>query len=131
MKISKNALLLNRITIGLLAWISYFFQSSLAITIIFFLLLLSTILGFKKAPIIYFYQKIFDRFISSAREDVDVHAMKFVFAMGTVFSGICLFMVYFDAGTAWKIIFIFALLKTVNVFGYCPGEKIYAYFKKQ
>jgi len=57
--------------------------------------------------------------------------MKFAHGLGTIFSLIIVLFLYFiHLKTGWILVAIFAILKTISAFGYCPASKIYSCMKK-
>jgi hypothetical protein len=129
MKISKNAFTFCKITITVLAWTAYLLKSKELILTAFLLLLFSAILKIRKAPLIFLYSNTIDKIISSRKTDLDEKGMRFAHTLGSVFSGVCVLLVYLNLKFAWGIVFVFAVMKTISALGYCPGEKVYSCMK--
>ena len=129
MKVPKNAFVFCRISLTILAWLGFILKSKELILLAFLILLASAILKIQRAPLIVLYSKTVHRFFSSAEIDLDEQGMRFAHILGSVFSGLCVLLLYLQIGFAWRIVFLFALLKTISAFGFCPGEKMYSCLK--
>jgi len=129
MKISKNAFRFCRIGVTVLAWLAFLLRSKELMVVIFLILLFSSILKIKRAPMIVLYSMTIDRLIKPKTVELDEKGMRFAHTLGSVFSGICVLLVYLNLKIAWGVVFLFALMKTISAFGYCPGEKIYSCMK--
>ncbi|MCF7861523.1 DUF4395 family protein [Candidatus Woesearchaeota archaeon] len=136
MKISKNAFLFCKITITLIIWISFILKIKELVILAFMLLLLSAILKIRRAPLIYLYSSTMDKIIKSKKVELDESAMRFAHSLGSIFSGICVALLYmkqiipsFDIRIAWAVVFFFAVTKTISALGYCPAEKVFTCMK--
>ncbi len=129
MKISKNAFRFCKITITILAYLAYIFKSKELILLVFLLLLFSAILKIRRAPLIFIYSNTIDKIFHSKKIDLDEKAMRFAHSLGSIFSGLCVLLVYLNLKFAWILVLIFAIMKTISAFGYCPGEKVYSCMK--
>ncbi len=129
MKISKNAFRFCKITITIIVWIAFIFKIKSLIFITFAILVSSAILKIKKAPLIWLYSNTIDKIKPSKQIDLDENAMRFAHKLGSYFSGICVILVYLNVKFAWGVVLIFAIMKTISAFGYCPGEKVYSCMK--
>lgn len=124
--ISKAAFAFCRLGLTCLVWISLVFHSKPVMPVVFAVLLLSAILKVQRAPMIVLYDRTFGRMISSQEEIVNEYAMRFAHIMGSVFSLACIILLYFvDEKIGWAAVFLFALLKSVSAFGFCPATKLY------
>ncbi len=129
MKISKNSFRFCKITITILAWLAFIFRIKELMLISFLLLFFSAILKIKKAPLILLYSKTIDKITSSKKIDIDEKAMRFTHFLGSIFSGICTILIYLNIKVGWAFVFVYAIMKTISTFGYCPGEKVYSCMK--
>lgn len=125
MKISKNAFRFCKILITVLVWTSFYLKMKELMLLVFLLLYFSAVLKVHRAPLIWFYSQTFDRLIPSVKVELNVQAMRFAHTLGSIFSGICVLLLYLDFKIMWGFVLIFAILKTISALGYCPGEKIY------
>lgn len=125
MKISKNAFMFCKITVGIIAWAGFIFKIKELILLAFLLLLFSAILKIRRAPLVYLYSNTVDKFIKPKFVDLDEKAMRVAHSMGAVFSGVCVLLLYLNFKYAWGVVLVFAIMKTISAFGFCPGEKVY------
>ena len=51
--------------------------------------------------------------------------MRFAHCLGTAFSLACLGLICWKDWMGWRLTLIFALLKTVSAFGFCPASKLF------
>lgn len=124
--VSKAAFAFCRISLAVLIWLSLIFHSKSILLFVFFIFVLSAILKIKRAPMIYFYSQTIDRIFKSRDEVLNEHAMAFAHKTGSVFSFICLVLLFFvSEKVGWTAVFIFALLKSISAFGFCPASKLY------
>jgi hypothetical protein len=124
--ISKAAFAFCRLGLTALVWIALVFHSKPVMPVVFAILLLSAILKVQRAPMIVLYDRTFGRMMSSQEEIVNEHAMRFAHIMGSLFSLVCIILLYFvDEKIGWMAVFMFALLKSVSAFGFCPATKLY------
>lgn len=124
--VSKSAFAFCRLSLAILIWISLVFHSKLVLIVIFAIFVLSAIFKIKKAPMILFYEKTINKIIKSKDEILNEHAMRFAHIMGSIFSFICLFLLYFiSEKVGWIAVFFFAILKSISAFGFCPASKLY------
>ena len=127
--IPRNAFRFCKVTITLLVWVAFIFRIESLVLAAFMLLLASAILKIKRAPLIVLYSTTFNKFIPSKEVELDEKGMRFAHTLGAIFSGICVLLVYLDLPKAWGVVLALAIMKTISMFGYCPGEKIYKCMK--
>jgi hypothetical protein len=124
--ISKSAFAFCRFSLALLIWLSLIFHSKTILIFVFVIFLLSAILKIKRAPLIILYTQTINRLIKSKDTILDEHAMIFAHIMGSLLSFISLILLYFiNEKIGWIVVFLFALLKSVSAFGFCPAAKLY------
>ncbi|MBU0471649.1 MAG: DUF4395 domain-containing protein [Nanoarchaeota archaeon] len=128
MKVSKNAFRFCRFGITILIWAGFLLRNKELILVSFLILLLSAILTIKRAPLIVLYSVTLDKLVKSKRVDLDVKGMRFAHTLGSIFSGVCVLLLYLGL-KAWGLVLVLAILKTISAFGFCPGEKIYSCMK--
>jgi hypothetical protein len=124
--VPQAAFVFCRYSIALLVWLSLILQSKIIMILVFIILLLSAIFKVQKAPMILLYSYTINKLIKSKDEILNEHAMRFAHTVGTVFSFICLVLLYSVGGlTGWIAVFCFALLKTISALGFCPASKLF------
>jgi len=124
--IQSNAFLFCRIGITVILWLAFFLQAAWALWLAFAILALSALLGVDRAPMIVLYNVTLGKLMKSKQEMLDRSAMRFAHTMGTVFSAICLLLLYtLGPVIAWRAVFLLAILKTISALGWCPASKLY------
>jgi hypothetical protein len=129
MEVSKNAFSFCKITITILVWLAYIFKIKELILLTFIILLFSAILKIKRAPMIFLYSNTIDKIFKSKKISLDEKGMRFAHTTGSIFSGICVILLYLNLKAAWPVVLIFAVIKTISALGFCPGEKLYSCMK--
>jgi hypothetical protein len=114
-----------RYSIAVLVWVAFLLHSIWCLAIAGVILALSAILKVGRAPMIVLYSKTFLRFYRSPEEVVDETAMRFAHLMGTGFALACLVSICVNARFGWRLTFLFALMKTISAFGFCPASKLF------
>jgi len=124
--VPKAAFAFCRYSIAILIWLSLIFHLKIILIFVLMIFLLSAILKIQRAPMILLYSNTINKIIKSKDEILNEHAMRFAHIMGSIFSLICLFLLYFvSEQTGWIAVFVFALLKSISAFGFCPASKLY------
>ena len=124
--VPKAAFTFCRISLALLIWLAFIFHSKAILFIAFLIFLLSAILKIKKAPMIYFYTVTINKIFKSKEEILNEHALFFAHMVGSVFSFTCLVLLYFvNEKIGWAALFVFAIIKSISAFGFCPASKLY------
>jgi hypothetical protein len=124
--IPKSAFVFCRYSLAILVWLSLFFHAKLILIFVLIIFLLSAVLKIKKAPMILLYGYTVNKIIKSKDVILNEHAMRFAHLTGAVLSLICLILLYFvNEQAGWIAVFIFALLKSISAFGFCPASKLY------
>lgn len=124
--VSSGGFMFCRWGVMVMVWMGFVFRIKEFILVSFLVLLLSALLTVKRAPMIKFWDYTFGVFVGTGREVLDVKAMRFAHILGSVFSGICVLLLYFDVVFAWNFVLVFALVKTISAFGFCPASKLYS-----
>ena len=125
--ISKNAFSFCRYSIAIIIVLAFALKVEALVWLVFFLLVLSAILGVKRAPLILFYsnfEKLFK--ITPKYEIVDINAIRFAHILGSMLSGTCVLLLMNDSRFAWPFVFVFAVLKIISATGFCPATKLYS-----
>jgi len=124
--ISKNAFAFCRYFTVILLMLALVLRIESLVFLVFFILLLSAILGIMKAPLIFVYSSL-EKFLKFKikYQVVDIHAMRFAHILGSILSGICVVLFIFENKFAWSLVFIFMILKIVSAMGFCPASKLY------
>ncbi len=128
-KVSKNGFYFCKFSVMILAWLGFFLRNKEIILIAFLILLLSAILKIRRAPMIVLYSFTVDKLFKPKKIELDETAMRFAHTLGSIFSGFCVLMLYSDFKLGWALVLLFAIMKTISAFGFCPGEKIYSCVK--
>ena len=124
--VPKAAFGFCRYSIAILIWLSLILRMEAILIFVFIIFLLSAGLKIKRAPLILFYSYTINKIIKSKEEILNEHAMRFAHVMGSVFSLVCLLLLYFiNERAGWTAVFIFAVLKSISAFGFCPASKLY------
>jgi hypothetical protein len=125
--ISSRAFAFCRYSVAILIWLSFLLKIKLILAIVFFVMLFSAILGVEKAPLIMLFNLTIGRFFKSRREILDGKAMRFAHIFGSIFSMICLILLYLvNEKIGWIAVLIFAIAKSVSALGFCPAAKLYS-----
>ena len=113
-------------TMALIFWLSLIFHSKLLVIVGFLILLLSSLLKVKKAPLVFLYTYTIDKLFPSKKEILDEKAVCFAHEVGATMALISLLFLYFiHPLTGWVIIGVLAFLKTSASFGFCGAMKLY------
>ncbi|NTU98922.1 DUF4395 domain-containing protein [Candidatus Falkowbacteria bacterium] len=124
--VPKAAFVFCRLSLAALIWAALLLHSKQILLFVFIVFLLSAVLKVKRAPMVLLYSCTINRLIKSKDEVLNEHAMAFAHIMGSTFSFICLFLLYFvNEKAGWVAVFVFALLKSISAFGFCPAAKLY------
>jgi len=124
--VPKAAFAFCRYVIAILIWISLVLRIKCGIILVFVILVLSTILTVKWAPLVVIYTYTIDKLIHSRKELLDVKAMRFAHILGSVMALISLILLYFvNESIGWAFVLLFAILKTISAFGFCSASKLY------
>ncbi len=121
--VSKGGFAFCRIGVAVLIWLAFIFRIKELVVLTFLILLFSALMTVKNAPMIKLWDWTFGLFIKTKKEFLNVKAMRFAHTMGTVLAGICVLLVY--VFNSWTLVFLFALIKTISSFGFCPASKVY------
>lgn len=124
--VSASAFTFCRLSLAILIWLSLIFHSKSILIAVFVIFALSAILKIQKAPMILLYSYTINKLIKSKDEILNEHAMRFAHIMGSILSFICIILLYFvSEKVGWTAVFVFALLKSISAFGFCPASKLY------
>jgi hypothetical protein len=116
-----------KFTISLMLWCSLILQNKVILMVCFVILVFSTLLKVKKAPLVFLYTNTLDRVLPSKRIILDENAVWFAHTVGAVFAGVALVFLYFiHPITGWIITGVLAVLKTSGAFGFCGAMKLYS-----
>jgi hypothetical protein len=124
--VSKAAFAFCRLSLAVLIWGAFLFRSESVLVAAFVIFVLSAILKIRTAPMIVLYGWTIGKLIRSEDEVVNEHAMRFAHIIGAVFTAVCILLTTFVGGNAgWYAVLVFALLKSVSAFGFCPASRLY------
>lgn len=130
-QVSKGGFAFCRVGVALLIWIGLLFQIKLLIWLSFFILLFSAILTVRYAPMILLWDYTFGFFIKTKKEYLSVKAMRFAHTLGTILAGVSLIFLYSSYEIiGWRIVAVFAVIKTISALGFCPASKLYTCMAK-
>jgi len=125
--VQSAAFIFCRYTIAILIWIAFFSKEKSLILLVFAILLFSAILTVKRAPLIMLYTYTIGKIFKSKTEMLEVKSMRFAHILGTILSLICIIFLYWvNDKVGWILVIVFAVLKTISAFGYCPASKMYS-----
>ena len=124
--VSKEGFAFCRLGLTAMMWLSLIFHSKLLLLFVFAMLLLSAVLKVQHAPMILLYDRTVGLLRKPREEILNESAMRFAHSTGSIFSLTCLVLLWFvDERVGWAAVFMFALLKSVSAFGFCPASKLY------
>ena len=124
--VPKGAFIFCRYTAAILVWLALILQIRWLIVVVFLIFVLSAWLKVKRAPLVWFYSQTIELLFKTKTEILNERAMRFAHVMGSIFSLICILIVYFiDERVGWIAVFILALLKSISAVGFCPASKLY------
>jgi hypothetical protein len=115
-----------RYTLALLVWATLLLRYRPLMILVFILFTLSAVLKVRRAPLILLYSATVNKICKSPDEVLNEAAMRFAHTLGAVFSLVCIGLLYFAPPVAgWSAVLVFAILKSISAFGYCPASKLY------
>lgn len=124
--VSKEGFAFCRLGLTAMVWLSLMFHSKVLLLFVFAMLLLSAALKVQNAPMILLYDHTVGLLRNSKEEILNEGAMRFAHVTGSIFSLACLVLLWFvDERIGWAAVFLFALLKSISAFGFCPASKLY------
>ena len=124
--VPSAAFIFCRFTLALLIWASLIFHSKPLMIAVFILFALSAILKVRRAPLILLYSYTVNKIFKSPDEVLNEAAMRFAHIMGATFSLVCICLLYFAPPVfGWAAVLVFAIMKSISAFGYCPASKLY------
>lgn len=125
--VSSAAFAFCRYSIAILVWIALVLKIKWIIVLVFVILATSAVLKIGKAPMILLYTYTINKIIPSKSEMLDEKAMRFAHTLGSVLALLCIVFLYFiNDNVGWVLVFVFAILKTISAFGFCPASKLYS-----
>ncbi len=125
-EIPINAFRFCKLTVTLLIWLSFAFKSPALLAIAGLILLFSAILKIQRAPLIVLYRVTIEKWKPSAGKMVSEQSMRFAHTLGTILSAACLAICLLFPTVGWWYVLGFAILKTISMLGFCPGEALYS-----
>lgn len=128
-QIPINAFRFCKITVTSMVWLAFAFKSYIFLLLVLIILLLSALLKIKKAPMIIFYSFTIERLFPSRIIEVNESGLRFAHFLGASLSTICLAITIFFPVIGWWYVLGFAILKTISMLGFCPGEALYSCYK--
>lgn len=115
-----------RYTLALLIWAALIFHYKPLMILAFILFALSAVLKVRRAPLILLYSYTVNKIFKSPDEVLNEAAMRFAHIMGATFSLVCIGLLYFAPPVVgWSAVLVFAIMKSISAFGYCPASKLY------
>ena len=124
--VSKGAFAFCRYGVAALIWAALIFRLKPLIVLAFVILAFSAILKVRRAPMIMLYSLTLGKLIRSGEEILDENAMRFAHTIGAVFALVCAVLLYFaPPGYGWAAVLVFAVIKTISAFGFCPASKLF------
>jgi hypothetical protein len=124
--VPKAAFIFCRYSLAVLIWLALLLQAKIILWAVLAIFLLSAVLKIRRAPMILLYSWTINKIIKSKDEILNEQAMVFAHLAGAFLSIVCLLLLYFAGERAgWIAVFLFAILKSVSSFGFCPASKLY------
>jgi len=125
--VQRAAFLFCRVGITVILWIAFLLHAVWALWLAFAVLALSAMLGVDRAPMIVLYTYTVGQLLPSASETLDRSAMRFAHTLGTLWSGVCILLIYTfpTLPVGWRLLLLLAIVKTISACGYCPASKLY------
>lgn len=123
--VQKNAFVFCRYSVTAMVWLALLLHSAWVLVAVFVILTLSAVLTVRRAPMIVLWTWTLGRVIPSEEVALDVEGMRFAHGLGAALAFASLAMVWHHNPAAWWLVVVFALVKTVSAFGWCPAEKLY------
>ena len=123
--IQNNAFVFCRYSVAVLVWIALFAKSIWVLGLVFVVLALSALLKVRRAPMVWLYTRTLGRLVPSKDVVLDVEAMRFAHTLGAVLALVSVLLVWWGSPGAWYFVIVFAALKSVSAFGFCPASKLY------
>ncbi len=116
-----------RISVAVMLWLAFYLKEAWLVHASFAVLFSSCVLGVNRAPLIVLFAGVERRLVKKPRSTMlDINAMRFAHALGSVFALLCSLSLIFGFRYAWGVVLLFALIKTISAVGVCPAEKLYA-----
>ena len=115
-----------RYSVALILWISFITKNPIFVIIAMFIFIFSSIFSVKYSPMIWIYSLTFEKFFPSKYILLDIKAMRFIHFLAAFFTLLILLVYYFiNISLAWKLLFLFSILKSITALGYCPADRLY------
>ncbi len=124
--LNKASFAFCRISMAILIWVAFFLKSELLLILVSLNFLISAIVRVQHAPLIRLYDLTMNRIKKSPEIVIDSNSIFFAHSLAFVLSLICILLVYLigDPWT-WRVVLLFAILKSISAMGYCPASKLY------
>jgi hypothetical protein len=125
--VPKAAFIFCRYSVAILVWLAFILKIRWLVVLVFVILALSAVLKVRRAPMILIYSWTVNKMFKSKEELLNEKAMRFAHTLGTIFALISIIFLYFgNIQIGWIIVFVFAIIKTISAFGFCPASKLYS-----
>jgi protein-S-isoprenylcysteine O-methyltransferase Ste14 len=124
-EIDLNALLFCKWVSAILIWLAVILGNYFILIAVALNFLLSVLFTVKNSPIVLVYRFTLGLLIKNRTNTIDVQDYRFVHLIAFIFSFIAIVPLLFG-NTIWLLIpaILFAILKTITAFGYCPASKL-------
>lgn len=130
-RVARPAFAFCRISLTLMLWVAWYFQSVWLVAAVCVILVMSVILKVQRSPMIQLYQQSILRIFPTQHEVfLDVPAMRFAHGMGAAMSLAVVLAMLADARVGWYCLGAFCLLKTTAAFGFCPASRMFVCMRK-
>lgn len=124
--VSRQAFAFCRYTLTVMLWAAVLLKMKPLVVAVWVILVLSAILGIRRAPMIVLYNSTVGRFIPSTEVELSVSGMRFAHTLGSVLGFFCLLYLYFlGERTGWILAVVYAVIKTISAVNLCPAYKLY------
>ena len=129
MQIPVNAFRFCKITITAIIWCAFIFKLSCLVYLALIILVLSAILKIKRAPMVFLYSQTIEKLFPHKSIEINEIAMRFAHSLGAFLALICVIALLVNEQIGWWVVLGFAILKTLSMIGFCPGEAMYTCYK--
>ena len=128
--IPKAAFAFCRYTLAVVLWLAFLFRIKALVAAVCAVLVLSAVLGIRRAPLVWLYRATAHRLWPSADEWLSRSGMRLAQSLGAFFAGVCLLFLYgLNTRVGWSLTFVYCVVKTVSAIWACPVYKLYACMK--
>ena len=124
--VSSAGFFFCRVGLAVLLWGAFFFREKWLVAVVFLAMFFSFLLKVGRAPMIRLYDFTVGKIVPSKKVVLNEWAMRFAHGLGSGIGLVCVALLYGGMETAgWIATVLFASIKTISAFGFCPASKMY------